>query len=197
MATTFKVKTNAASLLKGLMLPSEDIGDAMDHTSRSLVDFLKRYYRKKDSAEPNKLGGERTHFWKQIARSVKQKQKGSRYEVGITDYRFRQKLYGGPIVPKRAKNLTIPMKAASYGQTVSQFQANTGISLHFRRRRGTGVGVLAGVAGRGGATYYYLLKRRVEQQPWPDTLPRAERMGLRVQRSFRYWLRKRFGNAIT
>ena len=193
----FVVNTNAADLLKGLQLRVMDKKDALEHTSRSLVDFLKRYYRKKDAQEPNQLGGERTHFWKQIARSVQQVPKYNTYNVAIMDYRFRQKLYGGVIKPKKAKYLTIPMKAASYGQTVNQFQSSTGINLRFRRGRGTNVGVLAGQQGRGGATYYYLLAKSVTQKPWPNTLPPAERLGLRVQRSFRYWLKQRYGNAVT
>lgn len=197
MPQPFVVKTNAVEALKNIQLTLKDKKDGLDHTSRSLVDFLKRYYRKKDTAEPNKMGGERTHFWKQIARSVQQVPKYNDFNVQITDYRFRQKLYGGPIVPKKAKYLTIPMKAASYGKSAAKFQADSGINLHFQRRRGTGTGVLAGVAGRGGATYYYLLTKKVDQQPWPGTLPTPERMGLRVKRSFRYWLRKRFGNAVT
>ena len=45
----FIVNSNAADLLKGLQLRVADKKDALEHTSRSLVDFLKRYYRKKDS----------------------------------------------------------------------------------------------------------------------------------------------------
>jgi len=189
----FSVNSNAIELLSGFKLKVKDKKEGLAHVSDSIVKFLKIHFKKKDSAEPNKLGGKRTHFWKQIGRSVKQVQRYNTYNVAITDYRFNQKLYGGTITAKNAKYLTIPMKAASYGQTAGQFSKNTGVNLRFRRRR-SGGGVLAG--GRGRGTYYYSLVKSVTQQPWPNTLPTNERLSLRAQRSFRYWLKKHFGNAV-
>ena len=37
---------------------------------RAVANLLKRHYRGRDRAEPNKLGGPRTHFWREVADSV-------------------------------------------------------------------------------------------------------------------------------
>jgi hypothetical protein len=137
---------------------------------KGLIDFLKRHFAKKDQSEPNQLGGDRTHFWLQIGRSVEESPtiEQGRVRIPIRDKRFPQKLYGGQIVPKRAKALTIPIHPAAHGRSAAQVSAKVGGLFILKTKAGEAF--LAGKVGKV-VTLYYLLKRRVFQAPWPGTLP--------------------------
>ena len=149
--------------------------------------FLRKHYEKKDKAEPNRLGGDRTHFWRQIGSSVQPAEvKGGSVSIRITDRRFPQKLYGGPIVPKRAKALTIPIHPAAHGRGARELGPKVG-GLFILRSKG-GAAFLAGKLG-GRLTLYYILLKRVFQHPWPGTLPPARSMKWVFTRTFRMTLK--------
>ncbi len=153
--------------------------------------FLKRYYRTKDAAEPNALGGDRTHFWKQIGNSVSEVPeivKGN-VSIPIRDPRFPQKLFGGPIVPRKAKALTIPIHPAAHGRTAAQIGAKVGGLFILRTKSGG-----AFLAGKIGTvlTLYFVLLRRVIQRPWPGTLPPNRSMKWVFTHAIRQYLRDLF-----
>lgn len=137
---------------------------------KSVAVYLKQYYAKKDRAEPNQLGGDRTHFWNKIGDSVNPAPKvmGENVAILIADPRFRQKVRGGPIVPVRAKALTIPIHPAAHGRSAREVAAKVG-GL-FILKTGNGEAFLAGKI-RQKTTLYYVLKQRVFQMPWPGTVP--------------------------
>ena len=134
---------------------------------------LKTHFRRRDTAG-NKLGGRRTHFWRQVADSVNNPQiEGSRVRISIADPRFAQKVFGGTIAPKNAKALTIPVDPLAYGRTVAVFQQTTGIQLFIPRKKGGALSNL--LAGFGTDpkhfTVYYILVARVDQEADPKALP--------------------------
>jgi hypothetical protein len=94
--------------------------------------------------------------------------------VSISDPRFAQKLFGGPITAKAAGALTIPVEEKAYGRTTSTFERETGLKL-FLIRSGKGAFQNALLAvkdpdGRG-FTVEYLLTKSVTQSADPEALP--------------------------
>ena len=90
---------------------------------RAMAEEYRKHWLIKDVREPNRFvragsGTRRTHFWRQIAQSLRLvSTKGNSVDMRVGDRRFRQKLYGGPIVAKVAKMLTIPDIPACGGMT--------------------------------------------------------------------------------
>ena len=144
--------------------------EAMESGANGVRNVLQRHYRKKGFDEPNRLGGRRTNFWADIARSVQAPAKRfGDWLVAILDPRITQKIKGGPITAKKASALTIPIHKDAHGMRAAVFQAETGIKL-FRVKTKDGDAVLCGEKD-GKVTAYYLLKQSVNQKPWPGSLP--------------------------
>jgi len=136
---------------------------------------LKTHFRHKDRTEPNKLGGNRQHFWRAVTDSVhapRVSAKGDTVLIAITHPAIAQKVFGGLIRPKRVKYLTIPVSPEAYGRTARTFEAEEGVKL-VALRVGKGAGrtlVLASLRG-GGIQVEYLLRSSVKQAPDADALP--------------------------
>jgi hypothetical protein len=151
---------------------------------RSVQNALRLHFRAKDAAEPNRLGGERTHFWLQVARSITQRSTPNSVEVAITDPRAAQKFYGGTIKAKRAwKNgegpfLTIPIDPLAHGRRVSVLARQMGWKI-FRR------GMCLAANTGGGIRNLYALKTQLTQKATPGTLPDASVLQSAVARALR------------
>lgn len=147
--------------------------------TRAARTVLQQHFAAKDKI-PNRMGGHRTHFWADIRNSTQVGQvTDTSGEVDIGDRRFAQKLYGGTIVPKQAKALTIPVDKEAYGRRASVFEQETGLKL-FLIKSGGEPRMLATAEGIGGGarfiTVRYVLKQSVFQAPDPTALPPQEAM---------------------
>lgn len=136
---------------------------------------LQRHFTEKNKT-PNKLGGRRTNFWSQVRTSTQIGEVTDQSaEVRIGDFRFAQKLYGGPIVAKEAGALTIPVNPAAYGRRAGTLEAALGIKLFILGGRGSGNGAWLAARGLDGRiTVYYALKKQVVQTADPTALPPKE-----------------------
>jgi hypothetical protein len=133
---------------------------------------LVRHFRAKNRAEPNTLGGKRTHFWNAVARSTQAPvvdDGTNTVTITITDPRFAQKIFGGTITAKRARNLAIPQTPEAYGRSPRTFTAETGLALFFFRKNGGAF--LAHTTNLADLTIHYILKPSVHQDPDPTALP--------------------------
>lgn len=143
---------------------------------------LQRHFADRDK-EGNWLGGRRSHFWRQIRTStVNGAVTATTADVIIGDSRFRQKLHGGQIFPKKAKYLTIPVDPLAYGlraggerggflgDTPGEFERVTGLELIFIRQNDHALLVTI-QEGSKALHVRYLLVRSVNQQPDPRALP--------------------------
>lgn len=160
---------------------------------RGVANLLRDHYFQLDRSLPNKLGGPRTHFWGQVARSVQNPvTQGGAAAVSINHVGLAQRLFGGIIragrsissaTGKLTQFLSIPARAEAYGKTPGQFN-----DLEFvPTRRGGGMLVqtyqsLVGWHKRskswlrhevGGLVMFWLVKE-VDQKPDPRALPREE-----------------------
>lgn len=90
------------------------IGRSANNTIREhLVDLNK--------TRPNQLGGKRTQFYGQAARSTQFQVVGDSAIVSINQVGIAQRYYGGTIRPRSSKYLTIPVAPEAYGHRASEF----------------------------------------------------------------------------
>lgn len=134
---------------------------------------LVAHFRRKDREEPNRLGGERQHFWLQVARATQspvEAADGSLVTITVNHPAIAQKIFGGTIRAKRTRFLTIPVSPEAYGRTASTFERETGLKLFLLKVGPSKSPVLAAARG-GGIQVEYLLRRSVKQSPDPTALP--------------------------
>ncbi len=129
---------------------------------------LRNHFLEKDK-EPNKKGWRRSHFWSRRIRSntALSEITPRMATVTIAAPEMAQKVYGGRITPKEAKNLALPAREEAAGRSPRFFD-----NLHFvplKRGDLTGMLVMDG-APKGDAPYFFLLKS-VNQEPDATALP--------------------------
>jgi hypothetical protein len=148
----------------------------------SVVKLLRAHFTKRAEV-PNRMGGKRTNFWKDVNRSAKIGEVTDRSgTVVIGDYRFAQKVYGGKITAgksissatgKPTKYLAIPARTEAYGKRPAAFK---GVELHLVQcgPRG-GAALVVKTAAKAKSSFidmvYYWLVRSVTQKPDPKALP--------------------------
>lgn len=69
----------------------------------------------------NKQGWPSTHFWARAAKATTLSTDAEGVTVVCNQIGVRQRYYGGPIKPVKAKMLTIPARADAYGKTAREF----------------------------------------------------------------------------
>lgn len=159
---------------------------------------LRRHFRNKERTEPNKLGGKREHFWRQVMQSVSAPvvtSSGHTVTISVTDPRFAQKVFGGTITAKRSRALTIPVVPEAYGRSASVFEHETGVKL-FVIGRDFGAGMLAAQIG-GAVKVVYLLRKSVHQDADPNALPPQDQLEAAVTRRAQLTLDRQIQNGGT
>jgi hypothetical protein len=98
------------------------------NAGREVGNQLKTHFQRRDNDNPNKMGGQRSHFWLAVSRSINGSGNvndcvvsGNMVTISINHPAFAQKVFGGPIDPKEKGALTIPLTPAAYGKTVQDF----------------------------------------------------------------------------
>lgn len=141
------------------------------------VEYVRNYYIEKNSKEPNKLRGRRTNFWTQVSRSVPAPEilPDLRIRIEITHPAISQKVYGGRIVPVKRRKLAIAIDRAAYGKSPFRFARSIGQKLFFIETRNKKL-FLAGKGPSGETKFFYVLVDRVEQKPWPGSMPDLDKL---------------------
>lgn len=157
---------------------------------RAVRNVLVKHYRTKDASEPNRLGGKRTHFWLEIARSVNQPvQSGpAAVTVEISDPRLMHKVKGGTITVKNKEWLTIPMRAEAHGVAASVLERALGIKL-FR------YGHTLAAKYKGQVLAFYALAKSAMQKADKSALPPEGVMERAAAEQMEIWLKKQKGAA--
>lgn len=100
---------------------------------RRAANDLRKHYAARESANPNKMGGRRTHFWLDVRDSVQQPALVSGgVDIVIAHPAIAAKIYGATVRPRNASALTIPINALAYGRRASVFESETGHELFAR-----------------------------------------------------------------
>lgn len=135
---------------------------AMKVLGRATTNLYRAHFRDLHAKHPNKLGGKRTRFWLDVAKSVSLVEATEKQvKIGIGHPAIAQKVYGGTIKARRVKNLAIPLTAKAYGIGPREFKD----PLHFIRS-----GSKKYLSDKQGVPQY-LLTPSVTQKPQQDALP--------------------------
>lgn len=163
---------DAADRLQRVMERTERPAGMLRIVGREVGNRLRVHFREKQKT-PNKLGGKRTNFWLQVARSVQQPRlKGAAaVVVSINHPAIAQKVRGGRITAKRSRFLTIPVSPEAHGRTAETLAHEKGILLFVLGKPDGQKGVLAELSTTRGIVVHYLLRRSVNQAPDPTALP--------------------------
>jgi len=156
-----------------------------------LTQFVQRHLR---SNGTNSQGWPSTHFWADAARgtSFTRSDNGDGIVISINKIGVRQRYYGGPIRPVRAKALAIPINPVSYGHVPADFpglfmikcasgaylvQSNESMSEKTGRTIGrTGKGGNAGRRLKSNLTFLFKLSAGVQQDPDPTVIPSEDEL---------------------
>ena len=195
MKVTIDIIDNTATLLARVGSPAtvKGLNRAM---AEEVKDYAKKWFVRLNSERPNKLGGKRTNFYNQIAKSVNTQQTSGGFTLGMAHVGLRQRWKGGRITagssgrvnPKTGKVptlLTIPACAEAYGRRAGDFNnlrfallggvpalieaEASKISFGKRgvKRKGSTLEVAAGKKRK----VFYWLKKSVWQDPDPSVMP--------------------------
>lgn len=144
----------------------------------------------RDSSHPNRLGGQRTHFYSQAAQATTWEADGGDVRISIAHLGVRQRFLGGVIRPVNKKALAIPARAEAYGKTPGEFQDlklvvfRSGAAalvqadqslIRFVRSRKDGSLKLKRMGNRGGLVMFWLVKS-VRQAADPGVLPTKQQL---------------------
>lgn len=101
-----------------------------DALGRRLARELQGHFRDRNKT-PNKLGGQKTNFWKQVAdATVMTEATAAGAVVSIAETRYRIHLFGGTIKPTGGRKfLTIPLVKEAHGRRVAEYESATGRKL--------------------------------------------------------------------
>lgn len=131
---------------------------------RSLRNNVRSHLFAKNNTSPNRLGGVRTNFYASAARGVQNPSvSGNTATVSVNKVGIRLRYYGGTIVPRTAKLLTIPADASAHGRRAREFSDLKAIFF----RGGRAVGALVTEAGQ----VMFWLARSATQKADPSVLP--------------------------
>lgn len=153
---------------------------------RAGANVLRKHFRGRNLNNPNKLGGARTNFWSRVAESVHApRTSGTRIVIPINHPAIAQKVFGGTIRARKARNLAIPIAPEAYGKSPRVFDG-LGFAM-------TAAGVkLLGTRAAGGLFHaLYVLKRSVSQRPDPEALPKDSEVADAITRAAGIRLRRR------
>lgn len=120
MALTVQVTDGASDNLTRI---AKQLGPTVSGpiAGRAVANAIRSHLFRRDGTHPNSLGGRRTHFWAQAARSTNFQPKPDGAEVTISFLGFRLQFEGGTIKPVNKKFLTIPVAAEAHGRRASEF----------------------------------------------------------------------------
>lgn len=186
MNQTISIKDDVSHRLAELFLGVENREALHDDLGRRLANDLRDHFTEREIAGPrNKLGAPSSGFWADNAGSVNDGEIASDgVTVTISDHRFNQKVYGGPIRMDDVL-LAIPARTEAYGKSPRIFSnlkfiffANTGTKalVQFKptEKRQKGEKRIGGVKDEG--LVFYWLKEEVTQAADPKALPTREKM---------------------
>jgi hypothetical protein len=101
--------------------------------ARSEQQLVTKHLFAYSAANPNKMGGKRTNFVGEMARSVNSVSDAKSATVSIAHIGARLRIMGGTIKPVKAKYLTIPAIVEAYGKRARDFP---NLELAYTKRNG-------------------------------------------------------------
>ena len=170
--------------LRKLLKQADSDGPLGHVLGRATANVLKKHFRARNQTG-NKLGGPRTNFWSRVAESVNApRSTPGNVIVPIAHPAIAQKVFGGTITPKKAKNLALPISPKAYGKSPRVFD-----NLTFAMTR-AGVKLLGRKDSGGLMEWLYVLKNKVTQAADPKALPPGAEVSAALTTAAEIHLRK-------
>ena len=178
MSTTVKI-TNSPLPVLGPLDSALRSGQLYAEIGRDTVKLIRDNFY---SLPPNERGFPTTHFWRHAAEATNYEVVWDSIRIRVNQVGVRQRLLGGDIDPVRAKFLTIPAIAETYGHRAADFGNLKIVRGPFRTYTGR-LAALALVPADwtrdtstpfSSAGVYFWLVRHVSQDPNPDVLPSTD-----------------------
>lgn len=201
---TIDLTNQLAPLLQGLQRTLRP-GAPEKVMERALVNRISDHLFKLNAERPNKLGGPRTNFYSQAARSVSGQSQPGEVVVSISHVGFRQRLEGGVIRPVRAKMLTIPAVPEAHGKRAGEFHnlrlaviggrpalvETQATRIRVGRARKDGTRKVTPLNSSLGNKVIFWLARSVNQAADPTVLPTTPEMAAAALDAVSQWLDRR------
>lgn len=86
------------------------------------TEMTKSHLRTLDYIRPNRLGGDRTHYYAKAAQSTRYSATPGEILIAIQQPGIRLHYHGGTVTPKLRKWLTIPARAEAHGHRAREFE---------------------------------------------------------------------------
>ena len=184
------VEATFEGLLPGQALDKVSPAELNAAAGRSVQSLLVTHLTQYNRSHPNKLGGKRTNWYRQMAEATHLTVTPEQALVSIAHIGARIGILGGTIYPgvnasfvsgKPTRLLTIPANAAAHGERAQKFSDRL-MMIIFKRQKSSGlVGMLvekAAVSAKGKPAkkgvmnrIMYWLTGRATIKPAPDLLP--------------------------
>lgn len=158
---------------------------------RSANNTIREHLFGLNQSRPNALGGRRTQYYAQAARSTQFQIEGDTVVVSTNQIGIAQRYYGGTIKPKTAKFLTIPVHPAAYGKRAREFDlelvfGHGGQPIALATKASGSVSTLDSRGrirkGHGFGEIYFRLAKSITQQADPTVLPYDELVESRIDK---------------
>ncbi len=151
--------------------------------ARKGASLLRQHYRQMETTAPNKLGGKRTHWWRQVGDSVNNPFLTSpgQAQIAITQPGASLRLHGGSVRPKERAALAIPIHRESYGIWARDWKNQHPDRPLFRIRGPRGVFLAASFPGSRRLQVLYVLRGAVQIPPDPRVLPDSQEFESRLR----------------
>jgi hypothetical protein len=117
MSTTVKI-TNSPLPVLGPLDSALRSGQLYEEIGRDTVKLIRDNFY---SLPSNERGFPTTHFWQRAAEATRYEASKDEVRISVNQVGVRQRLLGGDIDPVRAKFLTIPAIAETYGHRAADF----------------------------------------------------------------------------
>ena len=175
---------------------------------RAAVNTFRDHFFELNRQRANQLGGRRTNFYAQAARSTHFETSGDAITIATNQVGIRLRRYGGTVRPKNSNWLTIPIRSEAYGKRAREFNdlrfvfANpqtaylvkaerTEVSFRKSKRGKTKV-----VRGKEiGGEALYVLKKSVTQRPDASVFPTEAKLNRSLVEAANEYLRRQGGRA--
>jgi hypothetical protein len=191
-STTVDIKDAATARIEatGLKIRPETANKVI---ARSGQNFVRKHFTYLNSTRANRLGGKRTNFYTQAARGTTAVSDAQGATISVNQVGIRQRIFGGTILPKNGKWLTIPARAEAHGRRAREFQ-----DLKFayaEDERGKARPALVRDSKDknfwGEEDVFFWLVPKVVQKPDPSVMPRMDLLRVAVLEDLAVFLEAR------
>ncbi len=120
MSVTIDIQDQLSPAIGQLL---QNMQPARLHTiiARAASNLTRDHFGELDRDRPNKLGGKRTHFWREASRATTHKADESAAKVVIDHLGAALQYFGGDITPVESTYLTIPAAPEAHGKGPREF----------------------------------------------------------------------------